>query len=230
MMAQGASGGDEYGQPARGRGRPRRHIALDSIAEAVSELFHEGGYEAVTISNAAEKLAVPRATLYRTVPTKEKLMGVLFEREAAELTRSLEQIAHDARLDARQRLHGLIRLQAAAAVRMRRYMPVFFGGEGLDPGVYQWWRPFSRRYEAMWVAAVEEAMAAGVLRKDDPVVAARLLLGMLTWVSPWYRPNRDPTSDAIAEVAINLLYSSAGDRPSGKVPAARRPPRRARRS
>ena len=48
-----------------------------AVADAVAELCAEGGYEAVSIVDTAEKLSVSRATLYRTVPTKEDLLGIL---------------------------------------------------------------------------------------------------------------------------------------------------------
>ena len=55
-------------------GRPRLTIDRDAVADAVAELFAEGGYEAVSIVDTAEKLSLSRATLYRTVPTKEDLL------------------------------------------------------------------------------------------------------------------------------------------------------------
>lgn len=73
-------------QSKRPRGRPRLAIDRDAVADAVAALFAEGGYEAVTIVDTADKLGVSRATLYRAVPTEEDLLGILFERCTGELT------------------------------------------------------------------------------------------------------------------------------------------------
>lgn len=62
----------------RPRGSPRLDIDKDAVADAVAELFAEGGYAAVAIADTAAKLSVSRSTLYRTVPTKEDLLGILF--------------------------------------------------------------------------------------------------------------------------------------------------------
>lgn len=188
----------------RPRGRPRREIDRDAVADAVGELFVEGGYEAVTIQATAERLSVSRATLYRTVPTKEALLGVLFERGTRELTEAAESII-ELQEDPGERLRELIRLQVEAAVRMRRYMPVFFGGAGLPPDVFARWHRWSRRFEGLWVQTVAEAMNAGVLRRGDPLTTARLLLGMCIWVSRWYRPADKIETADIAEAAISLL-------------------------
>jgi AcrR family transcriptional regulator len=192
----------------RPRGRPRLEINLEAVADAVGELFASGGYEAVSIGSTAEKLNVSRATLYRTVPTKEDLLGVLFERGTGELTEHAREIILRERRPHPQML-ALVRLQVDAAIRMRRYMSVFFGGAGLPPDVFERWHSWSRQYEALWVASIKKAMKAGVLETADPVVTTRLVLGMCIWVSRWYRPNEGYGNDEIAEAAIRLLKLDA---------------------
>ncbi|MEX5635387.1 TetR/AcrR family transcriptional regulator [Parafrankia sp. FMc2] len=190
----------------RPRGRPRREIDLEAVADAVAELFAEGGFDAVSINTTAEMLSVSRATLYRTVPTKEHLVGILFERSTRELTDAAQEIL--ARPESpREHLYALVRLQIDAAVRMRRYMPVFFGGAGLPPDVFERWHTWSRRYEKLWTDAVTRAMDAGALERAEPMITARLLLGMCIWVSRWYRPTEGYENVDIAEAAISLLHS-----------------------
>jgi AcrR family transcriptional regulator len=179
-------------------------IDREAVAEAVAELLHEGGYEAVGIPEVAEKLSISRATLYRTVPTKADLMGILFERSTRDLTKQARAVIAAAP-DSAEQLTRLISLQAAAAVQMRRYMAVFFGGGDLPPDVVARWHTWSRRYENMWVKVVAANMRDGYLDNGDPVVTTRLILGMLIWVSRWYRPIEKVTPQEIADAAIRLL-------------------------
>jgi AcrR family transcriptional regulator len=172
----------------RRRGRPRRDIDLDAVADAVGALFVEGGYEAVSIGSTAERLQVSRATLYRTVPTKQDLLGILFERGNSP----------------EQNLHELIRIQVDAAIRMRRYLPVFFGGAGLPPDVFSRWQRWSREFEGLWVGVVRRAMSDATLPEGDPVLTARLMLGMCLWISRWYRPGDGYDATHIAETVIRL--------------------------
>ena len=192
------------GSNSRPRGRPRLTIDRDAVADAVADLLHEGGYEAVGIPEVAEKLSVSRATLYRTVPTKADLMGILFERSTRDLTKDA-RAAIAATSDPAEQLTRLIRLQAHAAVQMRRYMAVFFGGGDLPPEVVARWHTWSRRYENMWVKVVAACMQDGYLEERDPVVTTRLILGMLIWVSRWYRPAEKVTPEEIADAAIHLI-------------------------
>jgi AcrR family transcriptional regulator len=179
-------------------------IDREAVADAVADLLHEGGYEAVGIPEVAEKLSVSRATLYRTVPTKVDLMGILFERSTRDLTKQARE-AIAATPDSVEQLIGLIRLQAGAAVRMRRYMGVFFGGGDLPPEVFARWHTWNRRYENMWVKVIAGCMRDGYLQEGDPVVTTRLILGMLIWVSQWYRPIEKVTPEEIANAAIHLV-------------------------
>ena len=188
----------------RPRGRPRLAIDRDAVADAVAELFHEGGYDAVTIFYVAEKLSVSRATLYRTVPTKQDLLGILFERSTRELAEGVEAAIHDI-ADPAERLEAMIRLQSEAAVQMRSYLAVCFDGGDLPRDVVQRWRKWSRRFEKLWISVVRANMDAGYLDEGDEIITARLILGMLIWVSRWYRPREGITPDQIAKEAIRLL-------------------------
>jgi AcrR family transcriptional regulator len=188
----------------RPRGRPRLTIDRDAVADAVAELFHEGGYEAVSIVDTAGKLSVSRATLYRTVPTKQDLLGILFERSTREITEQVEATIRDI-TDPADRLKAMIRLQSEAAVQMRSYMPVFFDGGDLPGDVVQRWHKWSRQFEKLWVSVVSANMEAGYIDKGDQVITTRLILGMILWVSRWYRPKEKITAEQIAEAAIRLL-------------------------
>ncbi|MGO4385888.1 TetR/AcrR family transcriptional regulator, partial [Specibacter sp. RAF43] len=143
-------------------------IDFNAVAEAAAAVFAENGYEGVSIDAVAEKLDISRATLYRTVPTKSHLMGILFERATEELNLSATALVAQDR-DPESTLLALIRLQIGTAVQLRQYMNVFFGGAGLSPEMYARWRAWTRDYERVWIGVVGRAMDAGVIPVDDPV-------------------------------------------------------------
>jgi AcrR family transcriptional regulator len=191
---------------ARPRGRPRLEIDPDAVADAVAEIFVESGMDAVSIPSVADKLEVSRATLYRTIATKEDLLGILFERSTRELTEKAQAIMFNGR-PVGERLHSLIELQVDAAVRMQQYMPVFFGGAGLPADVFGRWHSWSRDYETHWAKCVGEAMHEGVLERANEAATTRLILGMCIWVSRWYRPSEKISTEQITQSAIDLILA-----------------------
>ena len=88
---------------------------------------------------------------------------------------------------------------------MRSYMPVFFDGGDLPNDVVQRWHKWSRQFEKLWVSVVAANMEAGYIEKGDHIITTRLILGMILWVSRWYRPREKITAEQIAEDAIRLL-------------------------
>jgi AcrR family transcriptional regulator len=193
----------------RGRGRPRRDIDREQVADAVEELFEEGGYEAVSIEETAKRLGVSRATLYRTVPSKEHLLAILFERMTTELYAAALAIVEDPELSARDRLERLVREQVDAAVRQRKYLLVFFGGGGLPAEDFERWRAWRLKYEGLWIKVVTAAIESGDLPADEPRLVTRLLTGMTTWVARWYRPDGPFDATHIADVALRLVLPEA---------------------
>jgi AcrR family transcriptional regulator len=213
---------------SRPRGRPRLTIDRDAIAEAVADLLGAGGYEAVGVPEVAEKLEISRATLYRTVPTKSDLIGILFENRTRELSKQARAAIAATPTDSAQQLTVLITLQANAAVHMRRYMPVFFGGGDLPSEVFERWHAWSKQYENMWVKVVSANMRDGHMDNGDARVTARLILGMLIWVSRWYRPVEKVTADEIADAALRLLgMQKLPIEPAAPQPGARKSPAKA---
>jgi AcrR family transcriptional regulator len=200
-MAQPSDNGTGTRRP----GRPRKEIDMQAVADGAARLFADGGYDAVSIEAVAEKLSVSRATLYRTVSTKEDLMGILLERTTEELNLAAKALVAEHR-DPADELPALIRLHVAAAIETRDHMAaVFFGAPGLAPDVHARWRKFRRAYDDLWVGVVTRAMEGGLLLPSDPVLTTRLMLGMVIWVSRWYRPREKYTVDQIAEAVMALV-------------------------
>lgn len=196
---------DQENPPAsRPRGRPRLDIDRDELADAVAELIAEHGVDALKFNDAAQKLSVSRATLYRTIPSKDHLLAVLLERSMSEMDELVADVLRRVD-DPPGQLLGLVELQIDAAIRMRQYMPLFFGQGDMPAETYARWRDWVRDFEQTWVKVVRKAMKTGALPDGDPVITARLLLGACLWVSRWYHPTDRFTPDQIRESAVDLV-------------------------
>lgn len=209
MDHDGSAADDSAAPPRRGRGRPRRSIDREQVADVLEQLFEEGGYDAVSIEETARRLTVSRATLYRTVPSKERLLAILFERLTTELYDAALAIVEDPGLTPRERVEHLVRAQIDAAYRQRNYLLVFFGGGNLPAEDFEHWKAWRRKYEGLWLQVVEAAIKNGDLPDDDPCLITGLVIGMTTWVARWVRPDGPFDSAHIADVALRLVLSEA---------------------
>lgn len=197
------------GTGSRPPGRPRIEIDLAAVADTAATLFSEGGFEAVSVEAVAERLAVSRATLYRTVPTKNHLLEILFRRCTKQAQQAVMQLL-EKQLEPADELAEMIRLHVSTAIEIRRYLVVFFSGAGLPTESQERWREFTQEYEQLWLRVVSRAIAAGILPEADPLLIARLLFGMLIWVSRWYRGDESYTSEEISQAILQLVTTRKG--------------------
>ncbi|MBU2037966.1 MAG: hypothetical protein KKH95_02395, partial [Gammaproteobacteria bacterium] len=58
-------------------------------------------------------------------------------------------------------------------------------------------------YEQLWLDALAEARAAGMVA-IEPFILRRFLTGALSWTTNWYKPDGDMTLDELAEYALTL--------------------------
>ena len=190
----------------RKRGRPPKTIDREALISAVERLFSKGGIEAVSIEQTAKELSVSRATLYRTVPSKEHLLGIPFERMTHDLDIAARKVSLTEYPTPTEKLEALVRVQVQSCVQMREYLFVFWDGGSLPRDVYDRWRKWRGEYEKIWQATVTECVDAGELHADDPKVATRLILGMTIWVSRWYRPEEGLTEHQISDHVMRLIH------------------------
>jgi hypothetical protein len=64
---------------------------------------------------------------------------------------------------------------------------------------------WNRCLETLWIKVVAANMREGYLDDGDPPITTRLILGMILWVSRWYRPSEEISPTQIAEAVIQLM-------------------------
>jgi AcrR family transcriptional regulator len=199
---------EEQVTPRRRPGRPRLEgpspeylQRREEIMVAATEVFHAKGYEAGTLEDVAGSLDLRRASLYYYFGSKAELLSALCERTMSLILRITEDIERIE--DPAERLAAMLRLHTGMVAREQGLFQVFFDERGSLEDQERA-RHFERRYLRHLVANVEAAMAAGLLPRTDPYLAALALLGMMSWIYKWYEPGRHD-ADAYAETCAALL-------------------------
>lgn len=180
----------------------QRHDA-ESIVRIAFELFRERGYEATSVDQIAAKAGITKPAIYHHVPGKEAILAMGVHAALDRLWELLPDEDDDLRPIERLRriIEGSVEVEltdlerVAVLLRLRGNTPV--EAEVLDRR-----REFDRRVAAV----VQAAMDAGEIRGDiDPRLTARLIFGMLNWLSEWYRPG-SRSMEEILDAVIAITF------------------------
>jgi TetR/AcrR family transcriptional repressor of mexJK operon len=195
------------------RGRPPIAGLRQNVLRVAERIFTAHDYHEVLMDDVARASGVGKGTLYRYFPSKRDLyLAVMFEgieQLHAELeavigrpttpVRKLEQVVHCTLA------HFWDRRFFFALIHRNEHKPD-------DPNNQEWLR---RRGQLSRIIqrAVEEAIAAGHVRRIEPRIATEMLLGMLRGANR-YRSAHD-TLDAMVAAVTELFLCGAGT-PAGR--------------
>jgi AcrR family transcriptional regulator len=155
----------------------RAEATRSALLRAARELFAERGYPAVGTEQIVERAGVTRGALYHHFADKRDLFGAVHDQMERELMEAIgERMGQEA--DPWQLLVTGLRAYLDACTD-RELMQITL----LDaPAVLGWseWRAVDERYGLGLVSAgLENAMAAGLFRRQEVRPLAHLLMGAL---------------------------------------------------
>ncbi len=173
--------------------------ARGRLLAAAARLFKQQGYERTTVRDLAAEIGIQSGSLFHHYRSKEDM------EETIQLNTALMRIALQQAQDPRSKVLALIRCELQSILGET--------GEAMSVLVYEWrsLKPDSQQhilklrdiYEQLWLDALAEARAAGMVA-IEPFILRRFLTGALSWTTNWYKPDGDMTLDELAEYALTL--------------------------
>jgi AcrR family transcriptional regulator len=197
----------------------------EAIVQAAAACFGEMGYRATTLATIAARAGLSKVTLYKYVPSKEELLGRVFERTMQTSRSGLRRIVEQD-LPVDEKLRRVIHHQVALLAGHAPFLTVFFSEEsGLPPALA---RRVARDKRA-WDAAIERVVRQGIaerrFRRIDPRLFVYAIDGMCNWMTKWYRAEGRLRAEDIAAAFVDLLergYLVPGEADGGDVRAGLR--------
>ncbi|HSP68280.1 MAG TPA: TetR family transcriptional regulator [Bryobacteraceae bacterium] len=183
---------------------------VDRLLDTAAELFWEKGFAATTTREIAAALGIQQASLYYHMASKEDLLYQIFgsslHQFLADVPAAVQQVS-----DPRERIRVLIRAHIFTLLRyQKRNMTMLTELRALSPRHRAEVVALRKRYADFVRATIEDAQANGAMRGDIPAGYLSLgLLNMLNWAARWYRQNRDPTPEQVAELFFKLYSGGA---------------------
>jgi TetR/AcrR family transcriptional regulator, cholesterol catabolism regulator len=173
-------------------------------------VFWERGYTAGTTKDVAQRVGLSQPTIYHYVGSKTALLQDIVTDVYSTVLRSLDD-ARGKVDDPEQQLRAIVHSLTQAITERHEMFGVFWQEfrqlpEDLQARVREDERAFLQEI----VEIVQKLQAKGQLAPDrPPVVVASSILGMVSWLYQWYRPEGDLRADAIADTFLDLLGLSA---------------------
>ena len=186
------------------------------VYRAAAQIILEKGYDATSVSDIAEALGITKAGLYHYIHGKTELLFNIMEYGLDQLERDVAQPATQIE-DAERRLRFMISMHARIVVRGHGAVSILADEtRALTPAQNRKVTRRKRAYFDFLRATLVELKGEGKLQKVDITVASFSLLGMINWLSRWYRADGPLSEEQVADQVVNIALNGL------TRPAARR--------
>jgi len=179
---------------------------------AAAAVFSKSGYSKTTMGDIARELGIHTAGLYYYFESREVLVEELLKYITQRLADSAKQTL-DSMPDASplERLKALIRSYTLVVIHRddvgKAFHKVY---DQVSPELRQRTLTVPRAFAALWQSVIDEAIASGDLRDDiSPRLLRLLLIGSMSWMPDWYKPNGPNTPEEISDALTTLFLTGA---------------------
>ena len=176
----------------------------ERLLDIAAELFLAKGYDAATMQELADLSGLHKSSLYYYFKSKEDLLKQLTSDSQSKSVKMLDR----ARLENEDGDALIVAISLAieqTLTDVARVSLVLRQKPGSDIGDEVIAR--RRDYDIKVTALINEAQKHGKVRDDIPAaLLARLILGMVSWLVEWYRPDRTRyKQDVIRKAILSIL-------------------------
>lgn len=185
---------------------------LEQIYRVAARLICKKGYDATSISDIAEAVGITKGGIYHHIPAKTDLLFAIMNYGMDRLERAVIEPARTVS-DSEERLrsivtnHALLITQGSTPDGNNPVTILVDEEAGLTPKHRRDINKRKRAYLDLIRDTLKQLEAEGKLKNVDVTVAAFSLLGMILWLSRWYRPGGKLSRE---EVASDLTKMALG--------------------
>ncbi|WP_428649020.1 TetR/AcrR family transcriptional regulator [Roseibium sp.] len=179
--------------------RAKGQETAERVRKAALKRFAASGYAAVSMREIAADVGVQPGALYNHFPTKQDILKDLMLSHMADLLAAWENAGFPDGTDPLERFvrfHIRYHLERADEVFIS-YMEL----RNLEPENFTLVEAERQRYESILTGILDRGAREGRYSIEDPKVATRAIIAMLTGIPSWYREG-----GSLSERDIENLY------------------------
>ncbi len=176
--------------PWRGARERHQHRSAkrDAVLRSAARLFTERGFQGTSLDDIAASLGVSKPTLYHYIANKEEILFACVQRGLESLRESIAA-ATQRGLAGRNRLRAVMEGYAAIVTSDFGLCVIRVGEEPLSEPRRHELRALKGQIDAEFRTLIEEGMAGGWIEPGDAGSAAYTVVGALSGIGRWYRPD-----------------------------------------
>lgn len=180
---------------------------LAEIYRTAAQIILRKGYDATSVNDIANALGVTKAGLYHYISGKKELLFDIMNFGLDELDEEVAAPA-DRIADPEERLRFMIAAHARLVTRGQGAITILVDEiTALTPAQSRKITRRKREYFDRLRDVLEELKRAGRLHDVNTTAAAFSLLGMINWLSRWFRPDGPLTAEQAADELTRIaLY------------------------
>ena len=173
---------------SRRQRQPERHAKTEAVLQAAARLFYRQGFHGTSLDDIARSLGVSKPTLYYYVASKEQILFACVERGVAQLRAGFAALTAQG-VEGRERLRAAMGLYAGIVSSELGLCVIHVGEDPLPEARRHELRALKGQVDAEFRQLIEEGMAAGWIAPGDAATVAFTVVGALSGVGRWYRPD-----------------------------------------
>ena len=180
---------------------------LAEVYRTAAQIILRKGYDATSINDIANALGMTKAGLYHYINGKKELLFDIMNFGLDELD---EEVATPACsiADPSARLRFIIASHAQLVTKGQGAITILVDEiTALPPAQNRMITRRKREYFNHLRDLLNELKAAGKLNDVDTTVATFSLLGMVNWLSRWFRQDGDLTQEQVAEQIVKIALN-----------------------
>ena len=182
----------------------------DRLLDTAAALFWEKGFAATTTREIAAALGIQQASLYYHMASKEDLLYQIFVSSLQQFLTDVPPAVQPAECPL-ERIRMLIHTHVATLLRyQKRNVTMLTELRSLSPRHRTEVVALREKYTDFVRSTLQQGQAAGVIRSDiSPALLCLALLNLLNWSARWFRPDRAPAADQLADIFFKLYLEGA---------------------
>jgi TetR/AcrR family transcriptional regulator, cholesterol catabolism regulator len=185
--------------------RPSRKA---EILDAFARMVAADGYDTVSIRQVAESMGMSKGTILHHYGSKDRMLEELHNTYMQRRLREAHALV-DALSSPREQLIGMVLLDLFAMHRNRDSTIAFareiarFQADDIMADV----RRMRREYLGIMTDILSRGMDQDVFRREDPIMVALQILGMVNWTWTWLRDDGPWSVEQLGESFVRLVVS-----------------------